>query len=99
MLELPLESRTARELGAEAPGDWTVADELLALAVESIEIANYLFLKVNTKKGTDLPKPMRIPRPGAETGQAKEQSSTAELGRFFGGPGVIVNYTPQEASS
>jgi hypothetical protein len=99
--ELPLESRTARKLGAHKPGDPTSSDllelDLLALAVETASSGNVLFFAANTKKGTTLPEPIRIPRVWREVGEdegPKEQSTPEEL-RSFLGPKTVIRYQPK----
>lgn len=96
---LPLESRTARALGAPKPGEPSGADllalDLAAIGVELLSGANYLFVKANVKRGTHVPDPLKIPRVWRETGEDKKRPSTpAEVAAFFGSR-LQVRYTPK----
>lgn len=61
--QLPLTSRTlcAVQGGKEYQG-WDVNTHLLASLLDSIQISNYMFAKVNSKKRVKAPVP--VPRPG-----------------------------------
>jgi len=95
---LPPESTTARLLGAPKPGDWTNTEELLAATVNELRASRYLFVRAHVKKGTSVPEPTMIRRPGAVRGEDRKRPATAEeLARALGkGPGVI-RYTPRES--
>lgn len=60
---LPLTSRTiaAAQGGAEYMG-WDMNTHLLAALVDSVQVSNYMFAKVNSKKRVKAPVP--VPRPG-----------------------------------
>lgn len=97
---LPLESRTARTLGAHKPGDLTAYEllslDLEAIAAEILSGANWLFIKAHVKKGTHVPDPLKIPRVWRETGEdTKRQSTPEEVAAFFGSR-IQVRYTPKE---
>lgn len=95
---LPLESRTARALGAPHPGKWSTVDELLAGLVEIVGDHRNLFVMANRDPKKPKPKlpEVRIPRPGDATRQAKraEPATGTELRRFLGNRGMI-HYTPK----
>lgn len=84
-------------LGAPKPGDWTNVDELLVGVVNELRIARYLFSVANAKKGTRVPEPKMVRRPGSGRDEDRKRPFTAEeLARALGkGPGV-VRYTPKE---
>jgi hypothetical protein len=95
---LPLESNTARKLGAHKPGDWDLEAELTARVVDELSIANYLYVKSHVRKGTVVREPKPIPRPSSVTGEDRKRPATAEeLARFIGrGKGRgIVRYAPK----
>ena len=94
---LPLESRTARALGAVAPGQWHNVEELLALLAEELDFGNRLFLMTHSKKGARQPKPLKVPRPrdAGRENRPKPQASTNELKAFFGSGNVVVQYEPK----
>lgn len=64
---------------------WGVAEYLLAAAVEQIDAGNRLFLMANVKKGTRIPEPVEIPRPGVqrEKQEVERMSTKAEMLAFF----------------
>lgn len=97
---LPLESKTARELGAVKPGEWTNVEELLAGVAEIMADFRNLFVLAN--RDPKKPKPrlpeVRVPRPGSANGQdraKKKPASGAELAAFIGHRGM-VHYTPKK---
>lgn len=98
---LPLESRTARELGAHKPGEATGAEllalDLAAITAELVSGSNYLFVKAHTKKGTRVPDPLKIPRTwrATEDDGPKRQSTPDEVRAFFGAR-MTVRYSPKE---
>lgn len=98
---LPLESKTARALGAHKPGDPTGAEllalDLGAIIAERIDASNYLFVKAHTRKGTVVPEPKKIPRTWRATEEdgPKRQSSPEEVRAFFGAR-MTVRYSPKE---
>ena len=98
---LPLESQTARGLGAFKPGDWTNTEELLARTVDELAAANYYFLKAHARRGTVVREPKPIPRPASAMRQTppKPAASADQLAAFVGrkrkGLGPIIDYTPK----
>lgn len=75
---LPLESRTARALGATKPGDWTVSDHLLAIIGDEVRAGNYLFVKAHSKKGAIVQEPKPIPRPSSGDEEEQKRPASAE---------------------
>ena len=60
---------------------WTTTDELLA-GIYELTHANYrVLLGIGGVKQRDIPKPLRVPRPG-EAKQTKKKASGAELARW-----------------
>lgn len=99
MKGLPAESALARAHGAPLPGDWTNADELLAVLAELAHAQILLTLRINTEKGTRLPEPLTIPRPYVDAEETKPKlASPEEIRRFFGARGR-VQYTPKETKT
>lgn len=106
---LPLESRTARALGATKPGDWTVSDYLLALIADEVRAGNYLFVKAHAKKGAIVQEPKPLPRPSTgEEEERKRPASAEELVDFVAKrkgrttprrSRGIVRYVPKEPRS
>lgn len=70
------------------PG-WTNTEELLAAAVELLHTNNRLTLWANSKPGTQLPRPLKVPRPW-EHDQKPKIATAAELARFLGTPVVYA---------
>jgi hypothetical protein len=90
---LPAESALARALGALQPGDWTVEAELLATLCEVAHGHASMFLVANSKKGTEPPRPLRIPRPSDPAEETGSRHATKdEVRAFFAG---AVRYTPK----
>lgn len=96
VLNLPNESETARAFGAYKPGDWTNADELAMGLFNEAQLTNYILLVANSAKGTSIPKPTMIRRPGGVPEQNRPKVATAEelATALRMGPG-IVDYTPK----
>lgn len=97
---LPLESRTARTLGAHKPGDLSpyelVSLDLAAIQAELLSGANWLTIKIHSKKGTHVPDPLKIPRVWRQNGEdTKRQSTPEEVASFFGSR-MQIRYTPKE---
>lgn len=75
---LPSDSALARDINPNTAGsDWGVAEELLALAVEVLDVGNRQFVIVNSKKGSPAPKPIKIPRPWDR--KEKRKATLAEV--------------------
>ncbi|MFD3789066.1 hypothetical protein [Streptomyces cyaneofuscatus] len=88
---LPQDSAVARELHGEA-AEWSVSDYLLAMAVDQLTEANWMFATVNQDEDAEpLEYPVPVPRPGAEPA-AEEPAARpepagpgpAQLASFFG---------------
>lgn len=86
---LPPTSALARELYPDTVGaDWGVTEELLATALELIDLGNRQFLMANSKSGTSAPKPIRITRPWESS--TKRSATLSEIGELMGGKAPIV---------
>lgn len=72
--QLPHTSRTmsAVQGGAEYLG-WDVQTHLLAALVDSVNVSNYMFAKVNSKKRVKAPAP--VPRPGDAERRKRENAN------------------------
>lgn len=72
---------------------WTNTDELLAMLIEVVDRGDRWFFQANSEKGTELPEPIVITRPGKNGSDPEEprQATAAEMKAFFGG---AVQYTP-----
>lgn len=76
MRGLPLDGALARSLDPERAGiGWTRTHDFLALIAELVDGNTRLHFSVNTKKGTPLPEPLQIPRPGTTP---KQRSSSPQ---------------------
>lgn len=91
MKGLPQGGAFHRSLRPESFG-WTHTDELLAVLAELVDYSNRLFMLANTKKGTKLPDPLQINRPGEDPQKRKDAAKNVkrkptheEVVRFFGG--------------
>jgi len=96
---LPLESRTARELGAPKPGGWGNLEELLAGVIDELRISSYYFVKAHSKKGAIVPEPKMVRRPSELTGEDKPKPLKGEaLVAALAKKGIgRVRYTPKDA--
>lgn len=94
---LPLESRTARELGAPKPGAWGNVEELLAGVIDELRIQAFYFVKANTRKGAIVPEPKMVRRPHELTGENRPKPLTGDaLVAALGRKGIgRVRYTPK----
>lgn len=83
---LPADGNVGRKLETWESKGWNIQTELMAILAELIDVNTRMFIKANQKKGSPDPKPIKIPRPGSETGETKRRKSTkSEIKRFFGG--------------
>lgn len=84
---LPIESATARSYDPERLGvGWRIEHDLMSLVAELVDHSNRLLFAFNTKKGTRVPEPIFIPRPG----QRRRKASPKELRAFLKERGVPV---------
>lgn len=72
---------------------WDTTAQLLALVAELIDLGNRNFVAVHSKKGSQIPDPIQIDRPGPNgaSSNGKRKATAAEMKAFFGG---AVTYTP-----
>lgn len=84
---LPPNSALAREINPEL--DWGITEELLATALELIDLGNRQFVMANSKKGTPAPKPIKISRPWES--KIKRSATPSEIGELMGGGAPIVS--------
>lgn len=92
---MPIDAVLYVALGYTTPG-WGATEELLASTVEQIDHTNRLIFAANTKQGTPLPDPIRIPRPtdGEDDAPTKRPATSEELAVWFGGRGSpAIRYT------
>lgn len=75
MYGLPPSSRTVTALRGDP---WHDDTHLLALIAELIHENTLLFLKANTKKGTQIPKRLRVPRPGDKPETVDDRHTAAD---------------------
>lgn len=66
-----------------AGGQWELGHELLATIAELVDLGNRMFMQANTKEGTRLPTPLRIPRPYPERAPAPKPLSTIDEQKAF----------------
>lgn len=79
-----------RAFGALQTKDWRNAEEMLATIAELIHDQTLLLMKVNSKKGTKLPKALKIERPWqveAKKNKPRRNATTEEMIAIFGVPG------------
>jgi hypothetical protein len=69
---LPLNCAFARSVAPEY-SDWRTTEELLATLIEVVDQGNRMFLAVHAKKGAEVPKPLKIPRPRDTVKERKQQ--------------------------
>ena len=69
---LPPEAALWRSAGR----DWTTENELQALTIEMLDAFRRMYLQANSKKGTQLPPPITIPRPGDKAKERARRSGT-----------------------
>lgn len=87
---LPVTSATVRAADERAGMGWTVDTDLLALIAEVLDHGNAQQYMIHSKKGTQPPKPINIPRPGDEERRRKRRIATPEeIKEIFSG-GMIL---------
>jgi len=92
-----MDSATTRSVHPQM-SEWSSELELAAQIADSLEVLNVNFVRVNSPRGTHIPDPRRVPRPGdielTDAGEPapKRMSTPAEIRAFFGG---AVRYTPK----
>jgi hypothetical protein len=83
-------------VGAPQPGDWTNTDELLAGLLELTHSATVLQMRIHSKEGAAMPKPLVIPRPHRTGEETRRRGSTiGDLKKLFGARGAVA-YTPKD---
>lgn len=75
MRYLPDDAATMRALYPESI--WTAGDYLLAGVLDALNVANWLTVEVNKRKGTRNPMPEPVPRPGQS--DRRERRGSAPL--------------------
>lgn len=86
---LPLNSAFGRKLGARET--WGNVEELLAALIEQVDAGNRLLYRINSKRGTKQPDPIKVPRPSGRDGETdpvpkkRRPATSEELVKFFGG--------------
>lgn len=87
---LPPNGAFARDLHPDTVGaDWGNAEELLATAIELIDLGNRQFIKANSKKGAKSPKPIKITRPWERKSEPKRTATLAEINELMGGAPIV----------
>lgn len=99
VLGIPLDGAIGQALGTLKSKGWGTVEELLAGLVEQVDATNRLLYRINSKRGTSQPKPIKVPRPDPDPRQTdpvargpkkKRPATSEELRAFFGG---AVRYT------
>jgi hypothetical protein len=86
---LPPDSSVIRSFEPERLGvGWGFQEELLASLAELVDQTNRLIFATNAKKGTRIPDPIFIPRPGPRP--EKRNATADELMAMFGDQGVSI---------
>jgi hypothetical protein len=88
---LPPTSASARALDEGLRVGWGFTEELLATAIEVIDLGNRNFLQANGVKRHSLPKPIFIDRPLRP--RKRRKATSDDLKRVFGG---AVRSVPKE---
>jgi hypothetical protein len=89
VLGLPIDSASARSYDPERLGiGWRLEHDLLTTIAELVDHSNRLAYGFNTKKGTRIPDPINIPRPG--TKREKRKATPQEVRALLGIDTVIV---------
>jgi hypothetical protein len=105
VLGLPPEGNIGRIIGDPRATGWSTTDELLAGVIELLDVGNRLYFRAHTKRGTQQPKPIKVPRPESSAGETdavtprKRQATSAELRQFFGGSARYTGPPLEELAS
>jgi hypothetical protein len=93
--QLPQTSRTvcAVQGGAEYLG-WDINTHLLAAVVDALQVSNYMFAKVNSKKRVKAPVP--VPRPG-DAERRKRENLNNPFAQMVQAQLTELSDTPKEA--
>lgn len=57
--------------------DWSTTNELLSILIETLDTFRRMYLQANSKRGTNLPEPLHIPRPWEREKERKKSSGTS----------------------
>lgn len=88
---LPPTSALARDMNPDTIGsDWGNTQELLATALELIDVGNRQFVMANSKKGAKAPKPIKIARPWEIKKEPKRPATASEISELMGGVPPII---------
>lgn len=107
MRGIPLhDSALGRALGSRQAGEWGNVEELLKVIAEQVDAGNRLFVRANSKRSAQQPKPLEITRPeprrpkghkAAVEAPKKRPATSEELVAFFGGAARFTG-TPSSSS-
>lgn len=86
---LPKDSALAHSIEPRT-GTWSNEAELLKAIAELIDQNNRLFISANSKKGTQQPKPIEIPRPWEDDKPRRRAATSQEMAKFFKGHSTYV---------
>lgn len=76
LIHLPLNSNFRKATNTH----WSDMDAMVAIGVELLDAQRREFLAVNTKEGTELPTPLRLPRPWDTVDTSKKEFGTTQAG-------------------
>lgn len=93
---LPPAGSLGRDLDPFLAAGWDSATELTAMVAELVDHSNRMYLMANSKKGTRLPPPLFIPRPGQP--RRRRKPTKAELKASLGRLGVPIVKRKKETS-
>ncbi len=90
VMQLPAMSATAQAYTEQPPGAWANSDQLMAMVLEQLDVANRMTAKVWGKKQAP-GEPLRVEWPGRTKWKAapKVPSTPAEIVKFMGGGGRV----------
>lgn len=86
---LPPDGSLGRAVNPDTAGsDWGITEELLATAIEIIDVGNRQFAIANSKKGSAAPKPAKIIRPWDR--KPKRKATLAEIQELMNGSAPVI---------
>jgi len=93
---LPLDSALVRSYDPDRLGrGWDSKSELLAMIAELIDQSNRFFIAANSKRGTQLPRPLYIARPDDNRRGLPQRNQKAAVRALFAKQGVPVMSRPK----
>lgn len=76
---------------AAGSGAWSIESHLTASVIDAINQLLWVTVKINSRKGTTVPKPDPVQRPGQERDTPKKTSTLLDLATLLSNEGMVTD--------